>query len=428
MKQSFQTAGMHCKSCEIILKDNIEELAWAQVRKISYAKNYIEVEFRSEQDIAKIYDIITASGYSPNTAKEALPLMLRFVLLTLSFTLFIVFLQLIKIFPSFWQNGEINFVVAFFVGLIASVSTCFAVTGWIIIGYTENLIDTSNGLFTQLKFQLWRFTAFLIGGALLGLLWETFQISLSFTVILNIIVGYILLQMGLKGIWLFPQRLSLGLYIPGKVSQYINALKHPRYAPVVGALTFFLPCGFTQSMQILAISSGSPLLGMMILGAFALGTFPVLFGIGVWVEFIKDKLKIFNPFISVLLIVFGLFTLTGGISLARSILPVWNISQDETSTENIVSENLETEIVEVGHNGSQFVPNTITLKKGKNYILRVTPERDGLGCMFALAYNRKVYYIKKWETFDLEVNGSNTRKIPLVCASMGMRQGQIIIK
>lgn len=71
--------------------------------------------------------------------------------------------------------------------------------------------------------------------------------------------------MGLKGIGLFPHTLSLGLYMPGKVLQYINTLKHPRFAPIVGMLTFFLPCGFTQSMQVLAISSGSPLMGMMIL-------------------------------------------------------------------------------------------------------------------------------------------------------------------
>ena len=153
--------------------------------------------------------------------------------------------------------------------------------------------------------------------------------------------------MGLKGIDLFPQRLSLGLHMPGKVLQHINALKHPRFAPIVGALTFFLPCGFTQSIQVLAISSGSPLTGMMILGAFALGTFPVLFGIGVGVEFIKDKLKFLNPLISVLLIVFGLFTLSGGLSLARSFIPVGEISQKQESIEDTSLVPLETETVEV---------------------------------------------------------------------------------
>ena len=93
--------------------------------------------------------------------------MLRFVFLTLALTLFVIFLQLVKIFPSFGQSGEISFVLAFFVGLLASISTCFAVTGGIIIGYTENLIDTSNGFLTQLKFQAGRIGAFLLGGAIL---------------------------------------------------------------------------------------------------------------------------------------------------------------------------------------------------------------------------------------------------------------------
>lgn len=40
--------------------------------------------------------------------------------------------------------------------------------------------------------------------------------------------------------------------------------------------TFFLPCGFTQSMQIVALSSGSFVSGMFIMLAFALGTLPML--------------------------------------------------------------------------------------------------------------------------------------------------------
>ncbi|HCB52054.1 TPA: hypothetical protein DEP21_05855 [Patescibacteria group bacterium] len=49
---------------------------------------------------------------------------------------------------------------------------------------------------------------------------------------------------------------------------------------MAGVLTFFLPCGFTLAMQILAISSGNFWMGGLIMGFFALGTLPGLLGIG----------------------------------------------------------------------------------------------------------------------------------------------------
>ncbi|NCP77121.1 sulfite exporter TauE/SafE family protein [bacterium] len=41
-----------------------------------------------------------------------------------------------------------------------------------------------------------------------------------------------------------------------------------------GALTFFLPCGFTLAMQAYAITTGSFITGALTMMAFALGTAP----------------------------------------------------------------------------------------------------------------------------------------------------------
>jgi len=45
---------------------------------------------------------------------------------------------------------------------------------------------------------------------------------------------------------------------------------------VLGAATFFLPCGFTQSMQLYTLTTGSFLAGALTMFSFALGTLPVL--------------------------------------------------------------------------------------------------------------------------------------------------------
>jgi plastocyanin len=49
---------------------------------------------------------------------------------------------------------------------------------------------------------------------------------------------------------------------------------------IMGALTFFLPCGFTITVQSLALVSGNPWQGAFIMGLFALGTAPMLLAIG----------------------------------------------------------------------------------------------------------------------------------------------------
>ncbi len=47
-------------------------------------------------------------------------------------------------------------------------------------------------------------------------------------------------------------------------------------AGMLGALSFFLPCGFTQAIQIYALSTGNPLFAAALLGTFAIGTAPGL--------------------------------------------------------------------------------------------------------------------------------------------------------
>ena len=103
-------------------------------------------------------------------------------------------------------------------------------------------------------------------------------------------------------------------------------------------------------------------------------------------------------------------------------------TSNQNNTTGITAQNLETEIVQVGHNWSQFVPSSIKLAVGKNYKLVVTPSSDGRGCMYEVVYQWKAYKIKKGETFELLVDGSKVTKIPLVCSAMGMRQGEIVVQ
>jgi sulfite exporter TauE/SafE len=47
-------------------------------------------------------------------------------------------------------------------------------------------------------------------------------------------------------------------------------------ALALGASTFFLPCGFTQALQLYVLSKGSFVIGALTMLAFVLGTLPAL--------------------------------------------------------------------------------------------------------------------------------------------------------
>ena len=66
----------------------------------------------------------------------------------------------------------------------------------------------------------------------------------------------------------------------------LTKLNHTLTPFLVGVATFFLPCGFTQSMQIYTLSTGNFITGAMTMFSFAMGTFPMLalVSLGFWCQ------------------------------------------------------------------------------------------------------------------------------------------------
>ncbi len=95
-------------------------------------------------------------------------------------------------------------------------------------------------------------------------------------------------------------------------------------------------------MQLFALQSANPLQGALIMGAFALGTLPVLFGIGIGVKYIKDKLTLLNPLIAALLVAFGLYTILNGYGLIQA------LNAPSFAPSAIGSQTTET--IQIGHN------------------------------------------------------------------------------
>ncbi len=417
---------MHCKACELLIRENVEELGGCTVEALSFKSGILQVRCGDDK-LPDIRSVIHEAGYTttPPTAKsaeekaDAVIGKLARLLVAWVIVWIVIKMDLTKLIPSY---EKLTFPIAILVGLVASISTCLAVTWGIVIGYAES-VETKKNRLTQLTFHLGRFISFVVGGAILGMIWGQFAGSSRFNGIFSILVWIVLFFLGLQLLGITPNITKSGFHLPGWLSKGIFKLKNPKYAPIVGALTFLLPCGFTQSMQLFALQSGSAVTGMLIMWAFAIGTFPVLFGLWLWTKYIKDKLTLLNPIIASLLVAFGVYTVFNGYTLIHAL----NAGSIAPWTEIVANNDYET--VQISHDGSYFVPDTINLAVGKNYKLVVTPASDWLWCKTAVVIPWVwVQPIIKWKSFEILVDGSSPKTIPLVCAAMWMGMGKIVVQ
>lgn len=223
----------------------------------------------------------------------------------------------------FWVLGEAGIVrmggtsdtalvTAFMVGLVASVSTCLAVVGGLLLSVSATYARSGAGKKPQVLFHLGRLGGFAVFGGALGALGDVFSIGFGGATILGGVVAVVMLILGLHLMELTPKvrAITLPASMGGAVSRMAGRVGG--VAPsALGVSTFFLPCGFTQSMQVLALSSGSMLTGSLIMTVFALGTFPVLALISFGsLDLAKSRFRgVFFKVAGLIVITFALFTL-----------------------------------------------------------------------------------------------------------------------
>jgi len=329
--------GMHCTSCEMLLKHDFKKIKGVDVHDISHKKGTIDLSYVDEASLKQVHSIIKERGYEVLENEEAakskkkhantLTDYIEMFLIVAIFGIVAWILDEAKLYQYFPSVGEdAGVIVSLLLGLVASVSTCLALVGGIVVsfGSTYKIApDHKHPLLAHAKphllFHLGRFVTFVVLGGLLGLVGSLFNLSLGFTSYLTFLIGIVMLYIGLQILDIVPNITTLGFHMPKRFSSKFGALQEAEHASaplLLGGITFFLPCGFTQGVQLSAIASGSFVSGAMMTGAFALGTFPVLLGIGIGSSYAKDiKAKTFKRFIGILILIFGLYSLNNGLRL-----------------------------------------------------------------------------------------------------------------
>jgi len=225
-------------------------------------------------------------------------------------------------------SGEMTYATAFVIGLVASVSTCMAVVGGLVLSMSASYAKEGQGARPQILFHVGRLVSFFVLGGVIGALGSAFQLGGAGTFVLSFIVAVILLILGLNLLDVFPWTKKLLPTLPASFSKRVSRIKgaNSTITPfLIGAATFILPCGFTQSMQLYTLTTGSFLEGALTMTIFALGTLPVLALLSFSSLSIKKlQTGVFYKTAGLVVIFFGFFNLMNSLVAVGLIPPLFS--------------------------------------------------------------------------------------------------------
>lgn len=176
--------------------------------------------------------------------------------------------------------------------------------------------------------------------------------------------------MGLKLTGISPRIANTSFTLPKKIGRALGMSETDgKYSHggtlVAGALTFFLPCGFTQAMQLYAITTGNFASGALVMFLFALGTMPGLLGIGAITSVLQGKKAItFFRFVGVVLVVLGFVNITNGAALGGLNLQLPSFSAGQSDPGQIAMIENGEQVVNMAQLANGYRPNVFTVRKG----------------------------------------------------------------
>ncbi len=377
MKTKYYVKGMHCASCEILIEKGLMKLDEVSDAQVSLKNNTVEITAAKQYDAQFLTDKFSDAGYSfyndkpliNTTQKDVKQVMLIFGLFVFVFLTF----EKTSMFSTFSVNANSSVFNYFVFGLLAGVSSCAALVGGLLLSMSKQWNTLYNGNTKESKkpfiyFNVSRIVAFGVLGGVLGLVGTAFKTTILFSTALTIITTLIMLSIGLQMLnIIFFKKFKLAL--PKKVSKYINTESNftGKYMPMmIGALTFFLPCGFTLIAQTNALASGSFTQGGLILFAFSLGTLPML----ALISFSSFKFytnpkfaKNFNLFAGLLITFFALYTLNAQLNvLGYPSLSDIKFSAQTTESTALTSDNVQ--IMQMEATTFEYSPSVINIKAG----------------------------------------------------------------
>jgi len=346
-------AGMTCRSCEVRIQRYVGRIPNVQRVRASAVHGRVEIVSTGQVPAAAVAKALNAAGYEIGrtpwlerdvavwaTAAGGVVLVAAIALLA----------QVTGLSGLASGAGDLSsggLVVALLLGVAAGFSTCMALVGGLVLALSASFQArraasgiADGGLGAQMRpavvFTAGRIIGYGVLGAALGAVGASVTMPPQVTAVLMVAVAVVMTILGARLTGLSPRiatwsptlPLGLGRWLglgegAGSAGQYSDAR-----AAALGAASFFLPCGFTQAVQIYALSTGSPLLAGALLAVFAIGTAPGLLALAGLPVVVPGRLRpTLLRLVGVVVLGFAFINASAGIRLSGVTLPLPGVDQ-----------------------------------------------------------------------------------------------------
>ncbi len=289
-----------------------------------------------------------------------------------------------------------------------------------------------------LMFLLTKLISHTILGALLGLLGSAVTLSLGMRLGFQTFTAIFMFATAMNLLDVHP----IFRYVVFKPPKFIQRMIRKTgkstalFTPaVLGAFTIFIPCGVTQAMEVLAINSGSPVMGALIMFTFVLGTSPLFALLGVATAKLSEGwYQKFTKVAAIVLIGMAVYSVNGVLLVLDSPITVNRIVRPITyffSEERFAKAGGAASIVNgvqqvtIGIYNSGYSPNYVRVQAGVPVNLTLV-SKDTYSC--ALAFVLREFnintFLEATDSQSFTFTPQKPGKYTFTC-SMGMYSGTL---
>lgn len=446
--ETFTVHGISCASCEVKIERTLGKLPRVQFVDVDAKKKTVRIKFFGKgaerlhefnkhlDDLG--YTLVRGGHKEISEVKKRPSVWEVLALLVLAWTIGSL-LGKLGVFKANIAAGEnISFIAAFILGLVAASSQCIAVVGGLVLSLVAKFRETNNDASGMklaqpiILFGLGRVASYGIFGGLIGYIGNVFSPSPFVTGMITVAAAVLMVAIGLNILGITPRLLiHLQVRAPRGFMRKIHDLSenstHSLAPLIIGALTFFIPCGFTQSLQIYALGSGSPQVGAVTLFAFALGTLPAIIALWYASNAFRGKMgQFFFRLAGAAVLLLGLINIQNGLVSAGYNVKFPSIFSESSNVVRAagVEFNGREQIMKmnVAYNG--YNPNEFTVRAG--IPVRWEVSGDIVGCTSVLQAPKLgiVERLQRDKTTVINFTPNEIGDVLFSC-SMGMFRGVI---
>ncbi|MDQ2953669.1 MAG: sulfite exporter TauE/SafE family protein, partial [Pseudomonadota bacterium] len=253
-------AGMYCTNCEVLIERKLRNIPGVVGVRASQSRGRVEIDYVGELDIDAVRRAIEEEGYNPssggeqnglaggrlrNTSRDYLEIGAIFLLL---FGLYLALRQFDFLPRGAAMSDNMSYTLVFLVGLVASVTSCMAVTGGLLVAVAAKYNDANRDfaglqkLKPHIYFNVGRIASYALLGGAVGALGAALTLSPEINAALTILASIVMIVLGLQMLGLFP---SLGRFQPRMPKLFAHKIhdlsgrESKAGAFILGASTFF---------------------------------------------------------------------------------------------------------------------------------------------------------------------------------------------